>query len=65
MPFTGKEFTGYLHGISQQLTAPDTPMQNGRAERANRTVIESARAMLHHAGMSYGFWELAVSTPVC
>jgi hypothetical protein len=39
-------------------------MQNGRAERANRTIMESARAMLHHAGMSYGFWEHAVSTAV-
>jgi hypothetical protein len=39
-------------------------MQNGRAERANRTIMESGRAMLHHAGMSNGFWEYAVSTAV-
>ena len=64
--FTGNEFTGYLRdcGIARQLTAPDTPMQNGQAEHANCTIMESGRAMLHHAGMSHGFWEHAVSTAV-
>ena len=62
--FLSKSFEAYIqeHGLGQQLTAPDTPMQNGRAERANRTIVESGRAMLHHAGMTYGFWEFAVST---
>ena len=62
--FLSKEFEAYIHeqGLGQQLTAPDTPMQNGCAEHANRTIVESARAMLHHAGMTYGFWEFAVAT---
>jgi transposase InsO family protein len=64
--FTSKEFTEFLlsQGTTHQLTAPDTPMQNGMAERANRTVVNTARAMLHTAGLSYGFWERAIDTAV-
>ena len=64
--FTGTEFNNYLTetGIGCQLTAPDTPQQNGQAERANRTLIESARAMMHHAGMSNGFWEYSIAAAV-
>jgi hypothetical protein len=39
-----------------------SPQQNGRAEHFNRTIMEKASAMLHHAGMSQGFWETAVAT---
>ena len=45
-------------------TMPYTPQQNGRAERWNRTFMEKALAMLHHAGLSLGFWQLAVDTAV-
>ena len=41
---------------------PDTPQQNGLAERFNRTIIGSAKSMLHTAGLSYGFWVEAVRT---
>jgi hypothetical protein len=41
---------------------PHSPQQNGRAERFNHTIMEKASAMLHHAGMSQGFWETAVAT---
>jgi len=34
-------------GIILETTAPFTPEQNGRAERDNRTLVESARSMLH------------------
>lgn len=33
-------------GIIQEFSAPRTPQQNGEIERANRTIIETARAML-------------------
>ena len=36
------------HGIRQELTQGYTPQQNGVAERANRTLVEMARAMLYH-----------------
>ena len=41
-----------------------SPQQNGRAERWNRTIVEKAMAMMHHAGLSHGFWQLAVDTAV-
>lgn len=64
--FLSKEFDDYLaeKGIERQLTAPDTPQQNGVAERSNGVLVGSAKAMLHAAGMSYGFWECAIATAV-
>lgn len=35
------------NGIREENTAPYTPEQNGRAERDNITIVESARSMLH------------------
>ena len=53
------------HGIKRELTVPMTPEQNGKAERMNRTIIESTRAkMLHHAKMPLKFWAEALSTAV-
>ena len=51
-------------GIVHQRTNPDTPQQNGKAERFNRTIMEAALSMLLAAGMSKGFWEEAVKTAV-
>ena len=64
--FCSTEFSAYMtvKGVQHQLTAPRTPPQNGIAERANRTVAEVARAMLHAAGLSPAFWEFAVATAV-
>jgi transposase InsO family protein len=36
-----------IYGIDRQVTVPRTPQQNGVAERANRTIMEAARSMLH------------------
>jgi transposase InsO family protein len=35
------------HGITHRLTMPYAPEQNGAAEQENRTVVESARSMVH------------------
>jgi hypothetical protein len=51
-------------GIDHRLTMPGSLQQNGLAERWNRTIMEKARAMLHSAGLSLSFWELAVDTAV-
>ena len=51
-------------GIQHQRTIPDTPQQNGLSERCNRTIVESAKSMLHTAGLSFGFWGEAVRTAV-
>ncbi|MCP3667059.1 MAG: DDE-type integrase/transposase/recombinase [Gammaproteobacteria bacterium] len=64
--YVNREFNQFLNerGIQRQLTVPYTPEQNGLAERYNRTIIESARSMLHHAGLDYKFWAEAVKTAV-
>jgi transposase InsO family protein len=51
-------------GIEHCLTMLGSPQQNGLAEQWNRTIMEKARAMLHSAGLSLGFWEFAVDTAV-
>ena len=48
------------NGIETQTSMPDTPQQNGRVERFQRTIINGAEAMRHHAGLSNGFWIYAV-----
>jgi transposase InsO family protein len=60
--YIGGQFQDFLkqEGIEHQLTMPDSPEQNGVAERYNRTLIEGVRAMLHGAKMSKGFWGEAV-----
>lgn len=47
--YVNKVFKDYLEkeGIVHELTAPYTPEQNGRIERENRTIVESARSMLY------------------
>jgi len=58
------EFKDYLssQGIRHEKTVADTPQQNGVAERMNRTLMELARSMIHHAGISPRFWAEAIST---
>ena len=64
--YTSIEFQQFCteHGIKRELTVPMTTEQNGKAERMNRTVIESTRAMLHHAKMPLKFWAEALNTAV-
>ena len=64
----GKEFDNlYMEsfytrsGISQKLSTPITPQQNGVVERKNRVIQEMARAMLHNKDMARNLWGEAVS----
>ena len=43
-----------------QMSMPDSPQQNGRAEGFQQTIINGAEAMQHHAGLFKGFWIYAV-----
>ena len=47
--YKSKVFQTYLrqHGILHQTTIPDTPEQNGKAERGNRTIEEKITCLLH------------------
>jgi transposase InsO family protein len=64
--FLGREFDKYLaeHGIERQLSVVRSPQQNRRAEHWQQTITQKAEAMQHHAGLSPGFWKLAVETAV-
>ena len=46
------------------LSTPKTPEQNGVAERMNRTLVETVRAMLADTKLPHKFWAEAVSTAV-
>ena len=64
--FISKAFRRFLkkHGIERQPSTPYTPEQNGVAERANRTIVEMARSMIHAQRLMLSFWAEAVSNAV-
>ena len=49
-------------GIQHELTVPHSPQQNGVAERMNRTLTESALAMIAHANLPNDSWAEAIAT---
>lgn len=49
-------------GIQRHLTVPNTPQQNGLAERYNRTILERVRCMLSNSKLPKVFWGEAVNT---
>lgn len=46
--FTSKEFNTFceVNGIRRQLSAPQTPQQNGVVERKNKNILDAARSMI-------------------
>jgi hypothetical protein len=52
------------HGLIHETSCPQTPQQNGVAERKNRHILETARALLHGNHVLTRFWPDAVSTVV-
>jgi Integrase core domain len=51
-------------GIAYEKTIPDTPNQNGVAERCNLTLVSMARALLIDANLSDWYWPFAIQTAV-
>jgi Integrase core domain len=51
-------------GITYEKMIPDSPNQNGVAERCNLTLGSMARAMLIDADLSNWFWPFAIQTAV-
>ena len=62
--YTSRELDDYLKkkGIKHETSVSYSPQQNGVAECMNRTLLESARAMVYHAGLSKEFWAEAINT---
>ncbi|SCZ98792.1 BZ3500_MvSof-1268-A1-R1_Chr7-1g09273 [Microbotryum saponariae] len=59
--YVSTAFNGYCvaRGIHRELTIPYTPEQNGRAERANRSIVEGTLALLSHSGLPRSCWDEA------
>ncbi|CAI7792236.1 unnamed protein product [Closterium sp. NIES-54] len=60
--FLGAEMMAWLkkQGIQRELTTAYTPQSNGVEERANRTILETARALLIESGVGNSMWLHAV-----
>ena len=56
------EFKFYLtqEGIVSQLSAPETPQQNGVVEMRNRTLLDMVRSMLSYSSLPISFWGYAL-----
>lgn len=52
------------NGIVLETTGIYSPQQNGRSERDNRTIMESARAMMFQKDVPPSLWAEAVNTAV-
>ena len=64
--YTSNKFEEFLksEGICHECTVPKTPEQNGVAERLNRTLAETVRAMLIDSKLPQKFWAEALLTAV-
>ena len=62
--YTNKSFKQFStnNKIKREYTIPETPEQNGVAERYNRTVVETARSLLIESKLPVSYWLRAVDT---
>ena len=62
--YTSRELEEYLKkkGIKHETSIFHSPQQDDVAERMNRTLLKSARAMVYHAGLSNTFCAAAINT---
>ena len=62
--YVSEQFKSFMlqHGILHQTSCVNTPAQNGVAERKNRHLLETARALLFQMHVPKHFWADAVST---
>ena len=62
--YVNKGFGGFLseQGIFHQTSCPDTPPQNGVAERKNRHILEVARSLMFTMNVPKFLWSEAVMT---
>jgi transposase InsO family protein len=63
--YTSKEFVSFRKsvGIRRELTIPHNPQQNGVAERKNRSIEETMKALMNDQSLSMYLWgEIAMTT---
>ena len=60
--YSSQEFVDLLlkHGINHELSCPNSPHQNGTAERSWRTLFDMGRSMLIEAGLPKYLWTFAI-----
>jgi hypothetical protein len=46
-------------GIKREYTVPHNPQQNGVAERKNKSIVETVKAMIHDQHLPMFLWEEA------
>jgi transposase InsO family protein len=65
--YTSKEFVDFckLTGIRRELIVPHNPQKNGVAERNNRSIEETVKALLNDQGLSMYLWGEATMTTIC
>ena len=51
-------------GIKREYTVPHNPQHNGVAERKNRSIVETVKAMIHDQHLPMFLWEEAFMTVV-
>ena len=66
LEFKTKQFSDLCtsNGIEQEFSAPYTPEENGKIERAWGTVTGMTRCMMATAGVPKQFWPFALSTAI-
>ena len=64
--YVNKKFQDYfaIHGLLHETSCAQTPQQNGVAERKNRLILETARALLLGAHVPSRYWDDAITTTV-
>ena len=64
--YTNKNFKNFCtnNKIKTEYTVPETPQQNGVAERYNGTVVETAQSLLIESKLPKCYWPRAVDTAV-
>lgn len=64
--YFSNEFNKFLieHGIIHQNSCPYSPQQNGIAERKNRHLLETAKALIFTDSILNSYWREDVLTAV-
>ena len=52
------------HGMIHESFCSLTPQENGEAERKNRHILKTARALLIESHVSQRFWDNSVTTAI-